>query len=520
MAGTTNNPRVTIVMLPAPVVTTITGRRDLIVGALSDSATAVNGNLNQNIQAMTESEIRTLLGQDADLTYRVLEWISANEGYSQLDVIGVTQNPIGVKAIGSITFSGTATADGEYEVSVVDERKFKVIISVTSGNTATQIAASVDAALSALDNPPFSSSPSSGTVNLTAVDKGEVGNDYGIRVYGRAPGVSVSINDFSGGSLNPIVSSILDPIEGLRYTGLQWPESWDSDLSIAIDEFDSRFNASNAILDGVVFTGKTDTYANSLSFVSSKNSQSLVVGGNAKENDADSKGPAVLTPADWALSYFMGARAKRLTSGAPISEIIVTTSGPLDAIGGPELASLPYFNTPLQNVEPPSPKNLFSNTEQIALEQAGFTTYGVNDEGNSVITGQLVTTWTTDAAGNPNESFHYLNFVDTGSICREIIFNEFKAAFSHSRLTTGDLIAGRSMANAEKIKSFLLRIYKNLSTQALTQAGSDGESYFSQNTTVTIDLANRTVTISSKLPIVTQLGVIDYALQLSFTTSE
>jgi len=73
------------------------------------------------------------------------------------------------------------------------------------------------------------------------------------------------------------------------------------------------------------------------------------------------------------------------------------------------------------------------------------------------------------------------------------------------------------MANAESIKAVLLKIYRVLSNLALTQAGREAESYFSQNTTVTVSLADRKATIDGPLPIVTQLGTINYALQLSFT---
>ena len=82
------------------------------------------------------------------------------------------------------------------------------------------------------------------------------------------------------------------------------------------------------------------------------------------------------------------------------------------------------------------------------------------------------------------------------------------------------MIPGRSMANAASIKSELLRIYKRLADEALTQAGRAGESYFSTNTTVTVDLSTRSATIAGPLPIVTQLGVATYDLQLAFTVGQ
>jgi hypothetical protein len=113
-----------------------------------------------------------------------------------------------------------------------------------------------------------------------------------------------------------------------------------------------------------------------------------------------------------------------------------------------------------------------------------------------------------------------LNYVDTGSVCREIIFNTMQSTYAQSRLTEGDLIPQRSMANADSIKTELLRIYRRLADEALTQAGREAESFFSANTTVSVNLAQRSVTISGPLPIVTQFGVATYDLQLAFTVGQ
>jgi hypothetical protein len=270
-------------------------------------------------------------------------------------------------------------------------------------------------------------------------------------------------------------------------------------------------------MDGTIFQGKTAVYADDLAAGALLNSQVIVLMGSALIDLADNKGPAVVRPADWVCCEFAGTRAKRLTPGASIADSIITTSGGLDAFGGPHTASLPYFNTPLKLTPTTPASNQWTGTEQLALEGAGFTTYGVNSAQNAMIMGPVVTTWLTDAGGNDNISFSYLNYVDTGSNCREIFYNTLKATYAQSRLTGGDLVAGFSMTNKEAVKAELLRIYRVLAGIALTQAGREAESFFAQNTTVTVDLANRLTTIDGPLPIVTQLGTINYSLQLSFT---
>jgi len=517
MGGITSNPQVNIQLLPAAIVDAFEDRRDIIFGQIGDSGAAVDGALNVDVHTLTTAEIKTLFGDDTFLTNQILAWINVNEAFSPLDVIGMDPSGTGATGTGVLTIVGTATSAGEYKISVVDEEQYQVTVAIPDTSTETQAAVLIVAALDALTDPVFTNGNAAGVVTCTSTDKGTICNAYGIKVEGIVPGLAITLTGWTGGANDPVLTSILDPIEGIRYTGAMWPEAWNSNLSIIKTEFESRFNANNAILDGTIFHGLTDTYANILVAIATENSQTVVFMGSPLLALAAHVGPAILRPADWVAAEFAGIRARRLTPSAGIASYIISTSGGLDAFGGPSLASLPYFNTPMRDTPVTGSTNLFTATEQAALEDAGFTIYGVNSAQNAMIMGPVVTNWTTDAGGNANVSFHYLNYVDTGSVCREIFFRVLKSAFAQSRLTEGDLIAGRSMANAESIKAELLRIYKFLAGQALTQAGREAESFFATNTTVTVDLSTGLATVSGPLPIVTQLRSINYSLRLSFT---
>ena len=519
MGSITSLPRTTILLLPSQLVTAFSERKTLICGQSGTTHTAVDGALNTNVEAMTDAEIETLFGADSFLTKQILAWRSSNGNYSKLDVIAKDPEAT-TAATGVVTFGGgPATSDGTYYVTFVDEEQYQVQVDVTSGDTVTDIGDALVTAIGALTDPVFTVANVAGAVTATAADVGSVGEYWGIKVEGTVPGVTVALTAWAGAGTDPTLTGILDVIDGIRYTGILWPEHWSSDLDIPKDLLDDRFNASNAILDGVVFTGLTDTYANILTAIGLQNSQSLVYMGSPLLAETYQTGPAILRPADWVAAEFEGIRSRRLTTDAPISNFIVTTSGGLDAFGGPSLASLPYFNTPLADTPVTGPTYLFSSTEQSTLEDEGFTVYGVNSAQNFMLTSAVVTTWTTTLAGSPNDSFHYLNYVDTGSACREIFYTVLKSTFAQSRLTDGDLIPGRSEANAESIKAELLRIYRVLSELALTESGREAESYFKQNTVVTVSRADRKATITGPLPIVTQLGTINYSLQLSFTST-
>ena len=512
----TSNPRINIQLLPAAIVDAFADRRDLICGVLPAAATATSGALVQNVNSLTLAQRRAQFGT-GELFGRISKWLDANAGNSPLDVIGIDETGGGTAATAVVAFTGTATAAGTITVSAVDEFLFTTTIQVAVGATATVIGAALETALDAFVDAPFTSAAVTGTVTLTADEKGTSGNFWGIKISMDVEGVTQVLTGWTGGATDPTLTGIFDVITGIRYTGISWPEYWSANLSLPKTLLEARFNAANEIIDGTVFHGRSLTYANALTAVSTENSQVVVMGGNNKITTLTHIGPAILQPADWTMAYFMGVRARRLTPSAPIADFIVTTSGLLDAFGGPALASLPYFNTPLARTSLASPNLLYSAAEQVDLESKGFTTFGVNIASSAMIMGPVTTNWVTDASGNENVSFHYLNYVDTGSACREIFWLTLRTTFAQSRLTEGDLIPGRSMANAESIKAELLRIYRVLAGEALTQAGDDAEKYFSDNTVVTVSLATGTATITGPLPIVTQLRQLDYALQFSFS---
>lgn len=220
-------------------------------------------------------------------------------------------------------------------------------------------------------------------------------------------------------------------------------------------------------------------------------------------------------------SEFSAIRSVRLTSGTNIAQFLSGQAG-LDAIAGPALASRPYFNTPLALLPLAATGSGYSQAEVEDLFDDGVTVLGNNSAANSVILGETVTTYKTDSAGNPDTSFKFLNFVDTASNVREYISNNLRARFSQSRLTEGDLVPGRPMANSALILSTLVEFYTTLSGPdfALTQLGEAALTTFISNTTVSIDLATGTATVfMGSVPLVTQLRQINAVLTISFSTN-
>ena len=155
-----------------------------------------------------------------------------------------------------------------------------------------------------------------------------------------------------------------------------------------------------------------------------------------------------------------------------------------------------------------------------SLNTSGISTIGNNRAGNQVILGEQVTTYKTDSAGNPDVSFKFLNFVDTSSNAREFFVNNYRNVYAQSRLTGGDLIPGRDMANQASIEATTIGFYNTLSGAdfVLTQAGEEARRFFIQNLIVSLDLATGTVTVDMGTPLVTQLRNLFGTMRIVFST--
>ena len=230
-------------------------------------------------------------------------------------------------------------------------------------------------------------------------------------------------------------------------------------------------------------------------------------------------GPAMNEPSYSKSATFAGIRSLRLTQDASISQFLTSTAS-ADQFGGPALASLPYFNTPLPGFPTIKSGRGWTDIEIEQLADAGGSVIGVNLTGTSALVGEVYTTYKTDAASNPDPTWEFLNYVDTASQAREYMFNNLKANYAQSRLTEGAVSRGRDQANAVTISAFVDKLYQDLAGPnfVLVQDGEAAIQFFKQNRTVVLDLASGKATITMIVPIVTQLRVILATMKIAFTT--
>lgn len=516
MTQQVSKPDITATIVGASNEVANAAQKILVIGQKVAGGSTTSGTLYQNI---TETNIASYFGRNSMIANQ-LRALKDENSKSQVDAIPLDDNAAGVAATGSVAFSGTATENGTLSIIIGSETDNKYDLSVTSGDTANDIGAALETAVNADADAPFTASNSSGTVTITCDNDGTEGNQIGLRAKTTIAGIATTLVKLNGGSGNPSLTGLFDVIDGIRYQTIVFPATYG--LTELKTELTSRWDADNKILDGMAIVCKTDTLALLKSTYTSENNQQLAILGNALIDNADHRGPVVMEIDYKVSARIAGIRALRLTANEAISSITVAgTNGARDSFGGDAIRSLPYHNTPLTNF-PLAPSGLgFTSTEIDELETAGVSVFGNNVANNAVIMGAFVTSYKTDAAGNTDVSFKYVNYVDTMSGIREYQFNNLKSQYAQTRLTDGTLQAGRNMANSDSIESYLIKLYGDLSGSdyVLCQAGETALNYYKNNLSVTTTLATGLVTVAQLVPIVTQLRSIVLPVQMSFTTT-
>lgn len=519
--GTTSLPRINAQLLAAQALVGSEPFRLLIVGQKGAAGTAVDGLAYQDVESLTDAEVKTLFGTNSDLTNRILKARKKCLARFSIWVISKTA-AAGTAADLDLVYAGAATEDRIMTVRPISQSQFSFNVAVESGDTAETVATAVKAGLDALaETFPATNAQITTTLTLTAADVGTLGNKYTVEHINIPAGITVNTNvgtsrdQFSSGATDPTLTGIFDAVAAIRFHSIAWP--WESAFTEVQTFLEARNVVNNQFLHGVAFIGFDDTEANikaKVNGVTPLNVMNLIFVGNRIVSGVN----AFIEPPDWRVAEICAIEGLRLTDGVPIGPYI-TTSAPLDAVGGPGSASLAYYNTPLPDTSPVNPDLLFDEQEQQNLGDDGYTVIGVNESASSTIMAELISTYKFNTRGESDVSFKYLNYIRTSYLALEIFFRTLKSSYSQSRLTEGDVIAGRAMANQGAIEAEYTRIYKRLSGPefALTQAGSSAESFFFKNLTITLDVANGKITSSGQLPIVTQIREFNMTFQLAFS---
>lgn len=509
--STISLPAVTFNILPAQQKVGNYPERVLIIGQMLVAGTATPGALTTDVGNLNEWD--DLFGKASHVSSMIRAFRKYNQ-ITPLDVVAYNELPGGVVATATLPFLGTATAGGTIHVIVASEIEGAYDIPVAVGDTASVIAAAVTAAITANTKSQFTAIATLGSVALTARAKGNFIMGATLAVKNLPAGITCTVGAVAAGAGAPVLTGLIDLLEGRRFQGIVYPGQWG--LATIDGLMDPRLNVTNDILDGVAFAGIADTYANLSTLAITTNNPLVVVFGDNLVTRTNWKGAAHPEHPDTVVARIAAIRALRRTDGANIAPY--TNAGPRDAFGGMHVNSLPLFNTPLLDVGLVAQTDGFTRIQIAALGALCIACYGNNIANNTTILGQVVTTYLTDAAGNQNTSFKYIEYVDTISAIREYYFNNARAKFAQTRLTDGGLRPGYAMANKASIEAYMCGLYHDLSLLPLAREGEENFKFFKDNLVVAIDLANGRVDIDMMMPIVVQLREILGNIRITFNT--
>ena len=531
-----SKPKTTVNKLGAQVQASLSPQKILVIGQKIASGSSVAGVVEKGVG---ESDIadkfgtKSMLGAQLRSVFKIFK-DSGSLALPQVDVLPLEDVLAGVKAFNSITITeiggstGLATKAGRIKIILGSKKKHTYTVDISVGQAILTGAGSISEVIAGLINDdPYSLLTSvnvSGVITNTFVNKGTVGNATNIKIEGLSydgtqyvlGNVKFVITAFASGATDPTVTSILNAVGKTRYQTIVAPKQYGT--TYLTDFLDARWNVDNAILDGVSIVKMTATYADTLSALGSLNSKSLVAVCDELVDSAMHKGSAIVEY-DFSVSAILGAiRALRLTDGANISRITpASDSASADAVGGVPIATLPYFNTPLFDIAVLDDDIGFDDqTEVPNIISAGGTIIGNDISGNTVLLGDVVTTYKTDVSGNPDPSFKFLNYVDALSAGVEYQFVNIKKDFKQHRLTQGNVKNRRAMVNITTFNATLVRYFTHLQALLIAPDSPDVTKAYKANISSVADYINGKITSDNQLSIVTQLREVLVNTKMSF----
>ena len=511
-------PYVTASLRAAGVTAGLTPERVLFVGQKLAAGTALSGALQENI--LSDKSEDTLFGSASPLASAIRRARLRN-GVTQFDAIGLSDNGSGVAATSTFTIAGSPTVAGTITF-YVGSRKYNIYkAEVAISATPTVMATAVVAAVTADANAFVTAANVAGVVTFTAKTKGTFGNTLGVKFDTLPAGVTATLTAFASGATDPVLTGVFDVIGEQRYQGIVW--QFDNSLSTLYDFLDARFNVTNNVLDGVGIASKTDTFSNHLVTLAPLNSKNLTLIVDKKLSDADFKGGGVLEVPFVKAAEFGAIRALKHTDGVVLGDLVIARSS-LDSFGGIWQNSKPYANTPFAGLITPDVGDSFTDTEIGQLKAAGGWVIDANRARTATIAGEVVTTYKTDSAGNPDPTFGFLNYRDTSTAAREYIVNNTRTKYPQYRAMGGALVAGIDGANEASIAAFVAEKYQELGDLGLVNTGTgtvngvdvDYDKLFRQGLTVSLNTVTGKFLVSFNLYIIVQLRAVTYDIAVAF----
>jgi phage tail sheath gpL-like len=512
MAGI-NFPQVNTTILPA--IPSLDTNHNILFMGLSGTGPYVSGDLY--LEQVNDAKLSAFVGADSPMG-RALAIHRVLNPSQRVSFVPISQEPTGTAATATIVATGTATQSGDVRFKVGGHQD-NFSISITAGDTPTVTATKIRNAINNIDNGLVVASGTGASITLTAKQKGAHGNYINILVY-KTPlnitGTTFTLTEFSGGAgtLNyPTLESIADDYKFDTVAILEPDQVAHENLAI---ELQQRFNVQSRVLDGRLFSvipmtaNDADTITGSL-----KSNLSNVVLTDKAVNGASQKGIATKLHLSELVALMASFRQLKFTDGSDLSSY-VQDGGSLDIVGGIHQSAKPYTNTILLGFEVPEVGTSFTDTESSILMDSGVSYIGAHKSGQYITFSELVTTYRETTQGVSDDSFKFLEVVDSASHARKYTFDLISSRYSQSALATSTSVVGFKIATAGSIEGTMMEAFATLAGEDYILYDEGGLAIYGNNLSVSLVKREGRVSIASVMPILTQLRRVDIALALTF----
>lgn len=297
--------------------------------------------------------------------------------YTETWALALDDLVAGVKATGTITLTGPATAAGTLYVYVGGRR---MAVAVAAAATAAQVATSITTAINADADCAAAAAAVDGVVTLTARHKGAEGNGIDIRTSyydGESipAGLTVAIVAMAAGAGNPDVLDAIAAMSTGAYYTIVMPWSDDANMDAIESELEDRWGGMD-MRTGHCFTVKPGSYATLATYGGARNSPHSTALGLKSS-------PSL----PWTIAAQFAAA--------------------VDFAGGNDPAR-PFRGIPLPDVMAPAEADRFTMTERNLLLHDGISTL-IFDESGKAMVEQVITTYQTNTFGMDDVSLLKLN---------------------------------------------------------------------------------------------------------------
>ncbi|MFA5161149.1 MAG: phage tail sheath subtilisin-like domain-containing protein [Elusimicrobiales bacterium] len=391
----------------------------LIAAQKTGSGTAA---ANTPVRVYSEGHARGLFGAGSIAHIMCKLAIKANE-YLLLYVLPLADAASSAAAVGSIAITGPATAPGRLTLYV---GAVPVKINVASEDTAAEIATALKAALDNLPDLPVTAAVNSGTITLTAKNKGTLGNTIILSAETDAAGAAFTITAMTGGALDPDMEDALAIVAGERYHIIASPLN-DEDSLAALAAHCEAVSAASAEKWGMGVFG----------YPSGGLAAACTLGGELNS---------------WLLSgfYLRGSKTAPFEQAAVYAAVLAAEEDP----------ARPLNTVEMTGVAAPAIADRLSDPEQESCLYNGVTPGEVATDGSVQIV-RAITSYVKDGDGNADATLLDITTPRSLFYTAEAVLRRIRSVFPRAKRTAGK--------TATAVKTELLDVLRRLEAAEIVQ---------------------------------------------------